>query len=161
MRAIIIYGNGSEATDYQLTKAVEAITKTGDFEVINVAQLSDSELSQAIAMAATKLPVTAIVEIERPGNTISYDEIKAAAVFLTETYGDPLDDEEAFRVRVQKVFWGGAPSNPVTKRTISSLEILSRLHNQKLPPKVNTYLKDIGLTFAKTWANQLFRYKDM
>lgn len=158
MKALVILFKGEVIPTLIVEELMNQIARNCNLDpnTLTVNQLNDIELVAKLAISTVAHPVQAI-----RNDVIALEEIQAAVVYLTELYGDPLDNEDAFRVRLQKIFWGGNPHSDTYKRTVAALEIFSRLNNQKLPIAVNTYLKEVGFTFMKSWSHSLFRYKDM
>lgn len=157
MVALVIVGKG-DISPKTVSEVITLIQRTESFEAVDVSVLSDIEVQQALV--AKSYPERLFTNRTNTKEVINFDEIKAATVFLTTTFGNPLDNEDAFRVRVQKCFWSGEHDEQY-RRIRAALEIFSKIHNAKIPPTINKYLKENGMQFMSQFCNMLFRYENM
>lgn len=161
MKAFVILFSSTGEVDRDTDAEIRAILEHNlpNTIVQQSIQLSDVDVVNASMQCATRVIPDLNIQVVKP-LIPTEAEVKAAGEYLIANYGEP-DDEDSFRIRVQMGIRSGDPTSDRYRRTMSAIEILSKLHGKKLSIVTNRYLQDTGLVFMKSFANSLLRMKDL
>lgn len=165
MVLITILSSDNDVSTKDVVKMKTAIERNTGIQVYEIHVVPQEDLVKMVANKMEDLKSKTFIDnVSKNSTVISLSEVDSAIQFLSNTFGDPLDCENAVRVRINKVLYNPAVSTK-KDRLKACIDMFSKLYiyskTTRLPNEYSELLEDTGFTFMLEWSNSILRFDKM